>query len=228
VTGTALTINESAGSASVVINAVGNLDDVLLQGSASGSIVLNVLNNFPGNGTNGAAVISLQNFLSHFLFSEITGSGYLGTAWANGPVGEQAGIGTSGGQVPLVLVTNHIAAIVISGTTQAVAINAPSGGASLTVANNGNDSIVVASNHAAGAGLGFLDTNGSPHSYRIGLGIGDATTSLNVYDATAGAIRLSLNAAGNVSIAAPSSGAALAIGGVGGTTATLTTQPLLR
>lgn len=107
-----------------------------------------------------------------------------------------------------------------------VSMAASTGGSTLTVAAGTLDGVVITSNHTSGSGLGFSDTNASPHSYRIGLGIGDATTSLNFYDATAAAIRMALSAAGGFSINAPSSSAqALAVNGVSGSNTLFVNAP---
>lgn len=74
----------------------------------------------------------------------------------------------------------------------------------------------LASDHANGWGLNFNDTNASPQSFDIGLGLGTGAPTLVIYDRTNNAARLTLNGAGNFSIAATASGTGLTVALPGG------------
>lgn len=96
---------------------------------------------------------------------------------------------------------------VLFGSAGNVTINAPSSGVSLiAVAGASADAAQFNVNHASGTGIAFNDTNGSPQSFRIGLGVGDATPSLTFFDSTNVAVRMKIASDGGVLVGAPTGG----------------------
>lgn len=106
---------------------------------------------------------------------------------------------------------NQIAA---SASTGAVTLSFPHNmviptslsGSALTINSTAGDALVLNTNHTAGLGLGFVDTNGSPQSYRMGIGVGNGSNALNIFDSTNAAIRLQLFADGGIAFGVPTGG----------------------
>lgn len=94
-----------------------------------------------------------------------------------------------------------------------VTIAAPSSGIALTITGAGTAVTRLSSDHTAGIGLNFNDTNASPQSFDIGLGVGTGAATLVIFDRTNIAARLTLSSSGAFTISAPTASIALSING---------------
>lgn len=117
--------------------------------------------------------------------------------------------------------TGSVRFSVDNGSTEKVVISGANDPLQITASGTGG--VSVSSNHASGvSSVRFNDTNGSPQSYSIGLGIGSGSNSLVVFDVTNSAARVLLSATGGFTINPPASGTtALSVGGIANSPAAL-------
>lgn len=97
------------------------------------------------------------------------------------------------------------------GTTEKVVIGT-TGGPTVTITDTAGV-LQINSDHASGHGIRFNDTNASPQSFDIGLGVGPGTATLTIFDRTNSVTRLQLAGTGAFTINAPTGAAAFTVNG---------------
>lgn len=180
------TINAAASTRGVVINGGANAysEDIIASSTSGQSLGLRV----KGGTTSADQGLLVQNQAATATYLSVAGDGS-GTFGPTATAGVQW---TSGANVT------------VAGSST---------GAPLTVSGGNTHEVVVSANHTAGHGLEFLDSNGTPQSFAMGLGLGTGAATWVLFDVTNNTGRLTLNSSGDFTFPAPSSGATVTITG---------------